>query len=59
VDSPAGRRRLARHLRNLPSPHYEPIPGSRGLLMRTDANGRRTAGRFVHRQFREVKTATR
>ncbi len=57
VDTPEGRGRLAKHLKTLPFPHYEPAPGSRGLLLRIDENGRRTLGRFVNRQFQAVKAA--
>jgi hypothetical protein len=55
VDSPAGRRRLAEYLKTQPFPHYEPSPDASGLLIRTEANGRRTLGRFVNRQFEAVK----
>lgn len=51
VDSPAGRRRVADHLKTLPFPHYAPAPGKPGLLVRTEADGTRTVGRFVNRQF--------
>ncbi len=56
VDSDEGRRRVADHLQTLPFPHYEPaeIPG---LLIRISADGKRTAGRFVNRQFRASKVA--
>ena len=55
VDSPQGRRRVAEHLEALPYPHYEAAPGEPGLLIRTDADGQRTAGRFVNRKFQEVR----
>jgi hypothetical protein len=55
VDSPAGRRRLADHLKSQPYPHYEPAPDAPGLLVRIEANGKRTLGRFVNRQFQTVK----
>ena len=51
VDTPAGRRRLDAHLESVSFPHYAPAPGSKGLLMRTDAAGTRTVGRFVNRTF--------
>jgi len=51
VDSAEGRRRVAEHLRSLPFPHYEPAPGRPGFLVRTEADGTRTVGRFVNRQF--------
>jgi hypothetical protein len=56
VDSPAGRRRVMAHLKTRPYPHYEPA-ASAGLLVRIEANGKRTVGRFVHRQFQPVKTS--
>jgi len=54
MDSAAGRRRLAEYLESRPFPHYEPVPDSPGLLVRVDADGRRTTGRFVGREFRAV-----
>ena len=59
VDSAAGRKRLERHLASLPFPHYAPAPGARGLLVRTDADGARTVGRFVNRAFTPVRPARR
>lgn len=53
VDSAAGRRRLAEELTKRPFPHYEPAD-SPGLLVRIEANGKRTVGRFVSREFRPV-----
>jgi hypothetical protein len=55
VDTPEGRERLAQYLAAQPYPHYEPAPGAPGLLVRIEANGRRTLGRFVNRQFKVVK----
>src|SRR3954447_20615062 len=40
IGSQEGRNRLSEHLNSLPYPHYEPAPG--GLLVRIEANGRRT-----------------
>jgi hypothetical protein len=54
VDIPWGRKRLADHLKSLPFPHYEPAPGSKGLLVKIEANGNRTTGRFVNRKFQPV-----
>ena len=51
VDSPAGRSRVADHLKSLPFPHYEPAPSRPGFLVRTGADGTRTVGRFVNRRF--------
>ncbi len=52
VDSLEGRRRVAEHLERLPFPHYEPAPNSPGMLVRIEADGTRTVGRFVNRQFK-------
>lgn len=59
IDSPQGRKRLADHLKSLPYPHYEPAPGLAGLLVRIEANGKRTTGRFANRKFQPVKPARR
>ena len=56
VDSPAGRQRLADHLRTVPFPHYEPAPDAPGWLVRTGADGKRTVGRFVNREFQPAKS---
>jgi hypothetical protein len=55
ADSPAGRRRVVEFLQSQPYPHYETHPDQAGLLVRTEANGKRTVGRFVNRQFQPVK----
>ncbi len=55
VDSPEGRRRVAEHLDAQPFPHYEPAPGRPGMLIRIDAGGKRTIGRFVHRRFKAAR----
>lgn len=57
VDTEVGRQRLADTLKDQPFPHYEPA-AERGLLIRIEANGQRTLGRFVHRQFQAVKQRT-
>jgi hypothetical protein len=51
VDSPEGRRRVADYLKSRPFPHYEAASGKPGMLVRIDAKGRRTVGRFVGRRF--------
>ncbi len=51
VDSAEGRRRVAEYLETQPFPHYEPAPGGPGMLVRIEADGLRTIGRFVHRKF--------
>lgn len=52
ADSPEGRQRLANFLRERPYPHYEAAPRGNGWLIRIDADGKRTLGRFVNREFR-------
>lgn len=56
VDSPEGRQRVAEHLGARPYPHYEQAD-SPGLLVRIDANGKRTIGKFVNREFQAFKGA--
>lgn len=56
VDSAEGRNRLSTYLASRPYPHYEPDPDAPGLLVRTDAQGRKTVGRFVNRKFHAVKS---
>lgn len=55
VDSPKGRKRVLKHLDAQPFPHYEGASQHPGLLIRIDANGKRTLGRFVRRKFEAVK----
>ena len=54
VDSEAGRRRVTEYIDSGPFPHYTAIPGSPALLERIDADGTRTVGRFVDREFRAI-----
>lgn len=56
VDSPTGRERVAQYLQTQPFPHYEAASGRSGLLVRLDADGTRTIGRFVNRKFVPAKT---
>ncbi len=56
VESGTGRERLGAYLQSQPYPHYEPAPDARGLLIRTEANGKRALGRFVRREFKTMKT---
>ncbi len=51
VDSPQGQQRVAEYLESQPFPHYEPSPGMPGMLVRIEADGKRSVGRFVNRQF--------
>ncbi|HZX93133.1 MAG TPA: hypothetical protein VFE90_01345 [Myxococcales bacterium] len=52
VGTAAGRKRLASHLDHRPFPHFEAVPGGRGLVVKIDQEGARTVGRFVNREFR-------
>src|SRR5688572_15315727 len=42
VDTPAGRKRVARVLRAQPFPHYEPVPDKPGWLYRVTKGGEKT-----------------
>ena len=55
VDSAEGRDRVSDYLQGEPYPHYQPHPEQAGLLVRIEANGERTVGRFVNRRFKAVK----
>ena len=55
VDSPEGRGRVTEFLHTQPYPHYESAADSPGLLVRIEADGKRTVGRFIARQFKVVK----
>jgi hypothetical protein len=52
ADSRSGRERLKAQLAARPFPHFEPAPGRPGLLVRIEADGKRSVGRFVNRKFR-------
>lgn len=56
IDSPAGRAQVQAYLQTVPYPHFEAAPGEPGLLIRIDADGTRTKGRFVNRQFEAAKS---
>ena len=59
VDSPQGRCRVTEFLQTQPYPHYEPAPDVPGLLVRIEAGGKRTVGRFVNRKFQAAKSPKR
>lgn len=59
VDTPAGRERLRDYLQTLPFPHFEAAPDEAGVLIRIDADGTRTRGRFINRQFQPVKARSK
>jgi len=52
VDSKAGRERVKAQQAGRPFPHFEQAPGKPGFLVKIDEDGKRTAGRFVNREFR-------
>jgi hypothetical protein len=54
IDSDPGRRRVVEYLELGPFPHYQPVPGAPGLMVRVDVDGTRTLGRFVGREFQAV-----
>jgi hypothetical protein len=56
VDSPEGRARVTDYLKSRPYPHYEQADAP-GLLIKIDADGHRTVGRFVNRVFKPVKNS--
>jgi hypothetical protein len=51
IGTPEGQRRLDNYLQTLPFPHFAAHPTEPGILIRTEQDGTRTAGRFVNRQF--------
>ena len=59
VDSPAGRQRVTDFLQTQPFPHYRPQSDQPGMLVRTEADGRETIGRFVNREFQAAKRKTK
>ena len=58
VNSPEGRQRVVDYLDSQPFPHYEAASGHPGLLVRIDADGTRTLGRFVNRRFEPKPDST-
>jgi hypothetical protein len=54
VGTQAGRARLAKVLAARAYPHFEPAR-RRGFLVRIEADGTRTTGRFVGRTFRRAR----
>src|SRR4051795_10702842 len=42
VDTDEGRRRVRTYLESRAFPHYDPVPGQPGVLVRIDADGTRT-----------------
>ncbi|MGB7267116.1 MAG: hypothetical protein WBC92_16490 [Terracidiphilus sp.] len=57
VEGVTGRARLKAYLDTRPFPHFAVHPTRKGLLIRTDADGRTSIGRFKNRQFVEFAEA--
>ncbi len=55
VDSEEGRRRVRAYLKSRPYPHFEPVAGAAGLLVRIDEDGTRTLGRFAGGEFQATE----
>jgi hypothetical protein len=55
VDSSEGRRRVAEYLAAQPFPPFEAAAGRADLLVRIEADGTRTVGRFVDREFKAIE----
>lgn len=56
IETPDGRERLNTVLAQRPFPHFEPAEGRAGLIVKIDADGSRTIGRFVRRAFVPVES---
>ncbi len=54
VDTPKGKERTRTYLESQPFPHYEQAKDAAGLLVRIEADGKRTIGRFVNRKFQRM-----
>jgi hypothetical protein len=55
IDTPAGRARTAAALATTSFPRFTVDPDRPGLVVKVDADGTRTLGRFVKRVFTPVK----
>jgi len=51
VDTPKGREMFRSFLAGEPFPHYRSHPSKKGLLIRSERDGKETVGRFVNRRF--------
>jgi hypothetical protein len=51
VDTPEGRRRVEEVVASRPYPHFRQAEERPGLLVRIDADGTETLGRFLRREF--------
>lgn len=55
VDTDIGRERVRAYVQSRPYPHFEPCPHEAGMLVRIDADGTHTRGRFINRVFVEAQ----
>jgi hypothetical protein len=53
VPTAKGREHVEAYLNSRPFPHYSPVSGHPELVLRIEADGTETVGRFVGRAFRE------
>lgn len=51
IGTAGGTARPRTYLESEPFPHFEPHPTIQAAIIRIEANGARTAGRFVDRRF--------
>lgn len=51
IGAPEGNARLKAYLDSEPFPHFEAHPTRKGILIRTEADGNRSLGRFVDSKF--------
>lgn len=51
VGTPEGDARLNAYLASEPFPHFSPHPTRKGILVRTEADGKSLVGRFIDREF--------
>jgi len=59
VNTEEGVKRVSDYLNSQPYPHYEPDPDKAGLLIRIEADGTRTRGRFIAREFKPMQPRSR
>jgi len=50
IDAPEGKKRVSDYLEAQPYPHFE-ASAKPGILVRIDADGKRTLGRFIRKKF--------
>lgn len=58
IGHPEGKQRVTDYLKSQPFPHFE-ATGQAGVFTRIDADGTRTLGRFVRKEFRPIAVARR